>query len=317
MSINQNRIVQVVPYDINWPLKFADEAKEIKVALGANCIEIHHIGSTSVPGLAAKPVIDMIPVVLDITRVEHANAAMLAIGYEAKGEYGMPFRRYFQKGGKQRTHHVHVFEVGSPEIERHLKFRDWMRDHSEDREAYALLKQGLAHKYPDDIDAYCLGKDEFITSIDKKTGFNGLRMVKALTTREWNMLRHFRQFYFFDKAGLADPYTWTFDNDAHTHWVLYQGTEIIGYTHLQLWPHHRVAMRIIVIKEEKRNHQYGSQFLGLCEKWLKSQGYKSLHIESPPNALKFYRNHGYIQMPFNDPDGYESSPANTALGKIL
>lgn len=76
-------------------------------------------------------------------------------------------------------------------------------------------------------------------------------------------------------------------------------------------------MRIIAIDEHKRNHQYGSQFLALCEKWLKSQRYKSLHIESSPNALKFYRNNSYIDMPFNDPDGYESSPEDTALGKIL
>lgn len=207
----QNRLIKVVPYDANWPIKFAEEAKEIKIALGDNCIEIYHIGSTSVPGLSAKPVIDMVPVVLDITKVDNANAAMLALGYEAKGEYGMTFRRYFQKGGNQRTHQVHAFEVGSPEIERHLKFRDWMRNHSEDSDGYARLKQELAHQHPDNIDAYCLGKDEFIASIDKKTRFNGLRMVKALTTQEWNAVRHFRQFYFFDKAGVSDPYTWTFD----------------------------------------------------------------------------------------------------------
>ena len=318
MSIKQqNRLIQVTPYDASWPIKFVKAAEEIKIALGSNCIEIHHIGSTAVQDLAAKPVIDMVPVVLDITKVDDANTAMLALGYEAKGEYGMPFRRYFQKGGNQRTHHVHAFEVGSPEIERHLKFREWMKNHPEDREAYAHLKQDLARQYPDDINAYCLGKDEFIASIDKKTGFNGLRMVKALTIREWSSVRHFRQFYFFDKAGLSDPYTWTFDHDAHVHFVLYQGGELIGYAHLQLWPRQRAAMRIIVIDELKRNHKYGGQFLTLCEKWLKSQGYKSLHIESSPNALKFYRSNDYIDMPFDDPDGYEGSPEDRAIGKIL
>ncbi|STX28499.1 glutamate rich protein GrpB [Legionella beliardensis] len=313
----QNRRVQVVPYNANWPINFAEEAEKIKIALGDNCLAIHHIGSTSVPSLAAKPVIDMVPVVLDITKVDDANTAMLALGYEAKGEYGMPFRRYFQKGGNQRTYHVHAFEAGSPEIERHLKFRDWMRNHPEDREAYARLKQGLARQYSEDINAYCLGKDEFIADIDRKAGFNGLRIVKALTIREWHAVRHFRQFYFFDKAGILDPYTWTFTKDTHIHFVVYQGPEIIGYAHLQLWPDERAAMRIIVIDELKRNHNYGSQFLALCEKWLKGQGYKSLHIESSPEALKFYRDNHYISMPFNDPDGYESSPEDTAVGKIL
>ncbi|MXJ74052.1 GNAT family N-acetyltransferase, partial [Escherichia coli] len=137
------------------PIQFEQEAEGIKKALGGNCIEIHHIGSTSVPGLAAKPIIDMIPVVLDISKVDSANAAMQVLGYEAKGEYGIPFRRYFQKGYNLRTHHAHIFERGNSEIERHLKFRDWMRAHPEDREAYACLKQELAHQHPYDITAYC------------------------------------------------------------------------------------------------------------------------------------------------------------------
>lgn len=74
-------------------------------------------------------------------------------------------------------------------------------------------------------------------------------------------------------------------------------------------------MRIIVIDELKRNHQFGRQFLVLYEKWLKSQGYKNLHIESSPAALKLYKLNGYIDMPFDDPDGYESDPQDTAVGK--
>ena len=242
---------------------------------------------------------------------------MQELGYEAKGEYGILFRRYFQKGGNHHTHHAHVFEVGNPEIERHMKFRDWMRTHFEDRENYATLKQELSRQYPDDITAYCLGKDEFIANIDKKTGFDGLRVVSALTTREWDAARHFRQFYFFDKVGLSDPYTWTFEHEAHAHLILYHGTGIVGYAHLQFWPDNRAAMRIIVIDETKRKCHFGSKLLALCEKWLKSRGYKSLHVESSPQALIFYRKNGYVDMAFNDPDGYESDSQDTAVGKIL
>ncbi|MCZ6902209.1 MAG: GNAT family N-acetyltransferase [Rickettsia endosymbiont of Ixodes persulcatus] len=91
----------------------------------------------------------------------------------------------------------------------------------------------------------------------------------------------------------------------------------MGYSHIQLWSDERVATRIIVIDELKRNNNFGSKFLELCEKWLKSKGYKTLHIESSPAVLGFYRKNGYIEMPFNDPDGYESSPDDTAIGKIL
>lgn len=315
--MTNKRLIEVVPYNPEWPALFEKEAFLIKQVLGNNCIKIHHIGSTSVPGLAAKPVIDMIPVVRDIAQVDAANPSMLELGFEAKGEYGIPFRRYFQKGANNRTHQAHIFEAGNPEIERHLKFRDWMKGHPEDRENYAQLKQKLASLHPHDINSYCQGKDAFIAEIDKKAGFTGIRMVQALTTREWEAARHFRQFYFFDKAGLSDPYTWTFEDPKHIHFILYQSSEIIGYAHIQLWPNQRAAMRIIVIDEVKRSYQFGRQFLSLCEKWLKSQGYKSLHIESSPSALKFYRMNGYIDMPFDDPDGYESDPQDTAVGKKL
>ncbi|WCR57404.1 GNAT family N-acetyltransferase [Rickettsia asembonensis] len=76
-------------------------------------------------------------------------------------------------------------------------------------------------------------------------------------------------------------------------------------------------MRIIVIDELKRNNNFGSKFLELCEEWLKSKNYKTLHAESSPAALEFYRKNGYMEMPFNDPDGYESLPDDTAMGKKL
>jgi len=102
------RKIEVVPYDPMWTKAFEQEAEALKKALGENCVEVHHIGSTSVSGLSAKPVIDMIPVVRDITKVDEANEAMKALGYDPQGEYGIPFRRYFQKGGNNRTHHAHV-----------------------------------------------------------------------------------------------------------------------------------------------------------------------------------------------------------------
>lgn len=119
--------VEVVPYDPSWPELFAAEAKRIREALGPNCTLIHHIGSTSVPGLSAKPIIDILPVVRDILEVDRVTEAMERLGYEAKGENGIAFRRFFEKGKKVRTHNVHVYEEGDPEIDRYLRFRDWMR----------------------------------------------------------------------------------------------------------------------------------------------------------------------------------------------
>lgn len=312
---NMTDMIRVVPYDTEWPHLFLEEAKRIKHALGNNCLEIHHIGSTAVPGLSAKPVIDMLPVVKDILQVNLANTAMKDIGYEAMGEYGMPFRRYFYK--KPRTYHVHIFEKDNPEIERHLKFRDWMLTHDKDRELYGKLKEELALKFPHDRMSYCLGKDAFIADIDTKAGFDGLRMVAALTDREWKSVRDFRQKYFFDRVPIDDPYTWTFKHTQHVHFVLYKGTKIIGYAHIQLWDEFRAALRIIVIDEINRNKGVGSEFLKLCERWLSHQNIRELLVQSSRAAYQFYCHHDYIEMPFNDPDGYETDPRDIEVGKYL
>jgi len=310
-----NNPIEVVSYNPQWPELFEVEAEQIKRALGCNCIEVHHIGSTSILGLSAKPVIDMLPVVRDIQEVDQATKAMESLGYEAKGEYGIAFRRYFQKGKNIQTHHVHVYQEADPEISRYLKFRDWMRSHPSDAESYGKLKLELAKKFPHDILQYCNGKDAFVASIDAKDGFDGWRIVKALTDREWDAVRFLRQKYFFKSK--EDPYTWTFIHKDHIHFVFYKNAEIIGYAHLQLWPEHRAALRIIVIDERYRKLGFGSQFLRLCERWLYHQGCKKLLIQSSPEAHPFYCRHGYTEMPFNDPDGYKGDPRDTEIGKYL
>lgn len=311
------RIIEVVPYQNEWPSMFEAEAKLIKEALGDNCITIHHIGSTAVPGLAAKPVIDLLPVVKNILQVDQSTAAMQQLGYEARGESGMLFRRYFPKGGDLRTHNVHAYEEGNPEIERYVKFRDWMIAHPEDREAYGKLKKELALKYPHDILGYCMGKDEFVASIDAKTGFEGGRVVQALTDREWETVRLLRQKYFFDKVPISDPYTWSFNHADHVHLVLYKGSNIVGYSHIQLWPDKRAALLMMVIDEGYRNSGVGGGFLKICERWLKEQGIKILNIQSSPEAYRFYCKHAYIHMPFNDPHGYKGDPQDIEIGKNL
>lgn len=313
-----NKLIDIVAsYSTEWPHLFEIEAALIKNALGNNCVAVHHIGSTAVPSLSAKPIIDIMPVVKDIMLVNQAVSAMENLGYKFKGEYGIPFRCYFQKGDLKRTHNTHIFEEGNPEIERHLKFRDWMQTHENDRDVYGKLKTELALKFPYDIMSYCLGKENFIANIDTKTGFNGLRIAHALTESEWEAAREFRQKYFFDRVPIDDPYTWTFKDPKHVHFILYKGSKIIGYAHIQLWLENRAALRIIVIDENCRNQGYGGEFLKLCERWLSHQCVKKFQIQSSPEAYKFYCDHNYIHMPFNDPDGYESDPRDIEICKIL
>ena len=307
--------IDVVNYNPQWPAHFAEEAERIKRALGDNCIRIHHIGSTAVPGLAAKPVIDMLPVVHDISKVDDALSNMEQLGYVAKGEFGMPFRRYFQKGQDKRTHNVHVFEEKNPEIERHLKFRDWLQTHPADRDAYAELKRYLAQQNPTDIMAYSLGKEAFIAHIDKQTGYQGIRMVKAMSTREWEAVARYRYYYFLNKNTGTDPYRWSFEHPEHTHFVLYHSADIVAYAHLQFWPNKQAALRLIVVDETYQKQGIGSQLLSLCERWLQQQGYQSVHVESTPEATNFFVKHGYVDRPCYDPDKRDAGINNKALGK--
>jgi len=136
--------IEVVDYDPEWPALFEAEAERIRAACGRVVVEIEHIGSTSVPGLAAKPIIDIMPGVEDIAGARaRLEAGMRGLGYESLGEYGIPGRLYFRKG-VPRSHHVHVFEVGKPEWRKHLLFRDYLRAHEEARDlAGAFMFSGL------------------------------------------------------------------------------------------------------------------------------------------------------------------------------
>lgn len=160
------RKVEVVPYSSTWLPAFQKEETTLRTIFGEELLEVHHIGSTSVVGMSAKPVIDLLLVVRSISRIDEWNDSMCGIGYEAKGENGIEGRRYFQKGGNARSHHVHVFEEGSPAIARHLVFRDFLRVHPARAMEYGALKTRLATQYPYDIEKYIDGKSDIIRRIE-------------------------------------------------------------------------------------------------------------------------------------------------------
>lgn len=148
---------------------FQCEAAQIRGILGGNALQIFHIGSTAVPGLRAKPIIDIMPVVRSMEQVDNHTAAFAAIGYEVLGEFGMPGRRYMRKGGNNRTHQIHLFQYRNAiAIVRHLAFRDYLRCHPGVCADYGALKSALAKQFPSDIEAYGNGKDEFVKRVERE-----------------------------------------------------------------------------------------------------------------------------------------------------
>jgi GrpB-like predicted nucleotidyltransferase (UPF0157 family) len=162
--------VEVVPHNPQWRDAFEAEARHVAAALGENVSAIHHIGSTAIPNIYAKPVIDMLVEVGDIAGLDRQSSAMESLGYEVMGEFGIAGRRYFRKETPEgiRTHQIHAFEAGSAEAERHLAFRDYMIAHPGDALMYSELKRRLAEEHPQNIDGYMDGKDAFIKEMDRR-----------------------------------------------------------------------------------------------------------------------------------------------------
>lgn len=154
-------------YSPAWLCEFAAEASRLRDLIGAELLEVHHIGSTSVPGLAAKPVIDLLPLVLEIATMDRLSPTMVAAGYRVWGEYGIPSRRFFTKDqGGTRTHNLHFFAATSPEIERHLAFSAYLRSHPDACREYEALKRQAIARHPTDIAAYSDFKDAWIKRVE-------------------------------------------------------------------------------------------------------------------------------------------------------
>ncbi|WP_036768989.1 GrpB family protein [Photorhabdus australis] len=158
----KKRIIEVVEYDSQWPELYQKEANLLNNILTGNIHRIHHIGSTSVEYLAAKPIIDILVEVNDINELDNYTDIMQSHGYKAKGEFGITGRRYFQKGDNNRTHQVHAFKVGDPQITKHLAFRNYLRRHPNIAKEYGDLKKQVVEICNNDIDTYCSGKEAFI-----------------------------------------------------------------------------------------------------------------------------------------------------------
>jgi GrpB-like predicted nucleotidyltransferase (UPF0157 family) len=157
--------VVVAEPDPRWPAMFEEEAARVSAAAGPLLVALHHVGSTAVAGLAAKPVIDLLGGVRTLADADALVPKIVAAGYAYHPEHEdeLPRRRYFvRRAGGVRTHHLHVVETGSWFFEQHLAFRDLLRARPDLVREYAALKRDLAARFPSDRVAYTEGKSDFI-----------------------------------------------------------------------------------------------------------------------------------------------------------
>ncbi|MFO0804465.1 MAG: GrpB family protein [Gemmataceae bacterium] len=160
--------VELVPYSAGWPVLAEREIGRLVHALNGLVVEGHHIGSTAVPGLSAKPVVDLLLVVRSVAELDRREAAFRHLGYRCRGENGIAGRRYYTLDDTlagQRRFQVHCYAAGSGEIERHLAFRDYLRTHPDTARAYEAEKRRCRELHPDDSNAYCEAKAGWIAGV--------------------------------------------------------------------------------------------------------------------------------------------------------
>ncbi|NQX40018.1 GrpB domain, predicted nucleotidyltransferase, UPF0157 family [Pedobacter steynii] len=174
--------IEVVPYTENWAQTFEALANVFKIDLEDLIIGMEHVGSTAVPGLAAKPVIDLDLIIRDKSRFEEIKVILGKRGYLHVGEMGIPGREAFKRSSEYTplnaenqvwpAHHLYVCLQDSVSLKNHLLFRDYLRANPETAAEYGRLKMTLAEKHPYDIDRYIDGKTDFIITVLEKTGFD-------------------------------------------------------------------------------------------------------------------------------------------------
>lgn len=241
--------IEIVPYDLNWSEVFEKEKEHISRALGANFVAIHHIGSTSVPGVYSKPKIDIIAVAKDR---KLAISDMKKLGYNFRGEWNIPLKCGFTKrDGVNVDVNLHMyFDENHPEIELNIAFRDYLRTHSDVRDEYSKLKKeiladGSSHQRVGKFSfpVYTIRKRAFIDNIFRTIGYNRLRVLKCLTEKEQEAANIFRR---KNSEKTAD-----FEDESHEHFVLYRGVEIIGYSCINITAGFNYEIFVDTTEEDK------------------------------------------------------------------
>jgi GrpB-like predicted nucleotidyltransferase (UPF0157 family) len=169
--------IYLAEYDPRWPAMFEEERERLQVAIGQWVADIQHVGSTSIPGIAAKPIIDIAVHLRSLADALYCITPLrLRLGYECLGEFGIPGRIYFRKptpsplpgqshDGVGRTHQIHMYELDHDQYEKQIVFRDYLRAHPGAAGAYEELKRELAVRHATSIEAYAHAKSDFVQSI--------------------------------------------------------------------------------------------------------------------------------------------------------
>jgi GrpB-like predicted nucleotidyltransferase (UPF0157 family) len=172
------RRIEIVDYDARWPEMFERLRSRIWTALEDVALSVEHVGSTSVPGLSAKPIIDISIVVPERPDVQTAISRLATLGYVHKGDLGIKGRQAFANPDGLSAHNLYLCPRDSAALANHLAIRNYLRSHPEAAREYGELKRHLAERFPHDIDGYVDGKTTMLLTILRATGFPPERLLE-------------------------------------------------------------------------------------------------------------------------------------------
>jgi len=162
-------VVRLVEYDTRWPEIFETERRRILDACGALAPRLEHVGGTSVPGMCSKPILDIAAGRPPAASTESCIAALVRVGYEHRGELGVPGRQFFCRG-EPRAYHLHLVEEGGTSWREYLAFRNYLCAHPKAARQFAAVKRALAGQFPNDRERYLAAKSEHIRRILRLAG---------------------------------------------------------------------------------------------------------------------------------------------------
>jgi len=315
------RTITIAPYDESWSHEFEKIKREIASALPDIFISIEHVGSTAIPGLFAKPIID-IDIVIDIQNFDKVKMKLANVGYFHIGDLGIQGREAFKYKNKCHLmeHHLCVCDKNADELKRHIALRDFLHNNKEYRDKYSYIKQEMAAKYPHDIDSYILGKQPVILEIYKKCGLDttyknttGLITYRLATISDtkrlaelfWEQIEEEKPLnpdekelfvcecaeYIKHRLGV-DLYCWIAESDkhliAHINVIVAQKIPRPGKI-VRKWGRLSTVRTI----PEYRNKGVGSALMEKVKSWSREQNLEELFVCPSERSVPFYERTGF------------------------
>lgn len=305
------RTMDVVPYDENWKTLFDKESIILRDILGDIITSIEHFGSTSIEGLSAKPIIDILVFVSDINEVDQYSDKMTAAGYDVRGEHGMPGRRYFVRfkndNSGNHTHHIHIYQPDNQAAKDELLFRDYLRLNEIARKEYNDVKISLSKKHYTEPLAYTNGKTECVLGIlEKARGYFNDRQLQFYTEKDPSP-KAIEQFVSVIRAYSGEHFTDNFADDVAIDapyqrlCYLKNGDEFISgimFTCLDGYPH----ITAMATKREYKGRGYGKQLIYHFANYVSQLGFHDIELYAWSEKTKpicastqaFYKSVGFV-----------------------